>query len=164
MNELGIALEHANCSNVESQATIKKYQHQIKEAQLVLEQEQIARDRAREGLIQAERRSHAVGNELEESKTQLELADRQRRVAEQELSDVVEQLSDHTLQNQALQTAKRKLDSEIQTLRVSPASCLSPPSLNPFSTSGGSGRDAVRGRGGRGASQEVHDRRRSSCR
>jgi len=118
MNELGIALEHANCSNVESQATIKKYQHQIKEAQLVLEQEQIARDRAREGLIQAERRSHAVGNELEESKTQLELADRQRRVAEQELSDVVEQLSDHTLQNQALQTAKRKLDSEIQTLRA----------------------------------------------
>merc|ERR1712227_1001350 len=57
-------------------------------------------------------------NELEESKTQLELADRQRRAAEQELSDVVEQLSDQTLQNQALQTSKRKLDSEIQTLQA----------------------------------------------
>ena len=52
INELSIALEHANGSNVESQATIKKYQHQIKEAQLVLEQEQIQRDRARESLIQ----------------------------------------------------------------------------------------------------------------
>merc|ERR1711997_757521 len=51
-------------------------------------------------------------------KTQLEHADRQRRSAEQELSDVMEQLSDTTLQNQALQTAKRKLDSELQTLQA----------------------------------------------
>merc|ERR1712080_549945 len=113
-----IALEHANGSNVESQATIKKYQNQIKAAQMSLEEEQIMRDKAREGLIQAERNSHAVANQLEETKTQLEHADRQRRGAEQELSDVVEQLSDCTLQNQALQTAKRKLDSEMQTLQA----------------------------------------------
>ena len=85
----------------------------------MLESEQIQRDQGREKLIQAERRSHSITNELEESKTQLELADRQRRAAEQELSDVVEQLSDQTLQNQALQTANRKLDSEIQTLQAS---------------------------------------------
>merc|ERR1711994_1030097 len=112
MNELSIALEHANGSNTESQATIKKYQNQIKAAQMSLEEEQIMRDKAREGLIQAERSHHAVANQLEETKTQLEHADRQRRGAEQELSDVMEQLSDCTLQNQALQTAKRKLDSE----------------------------------------------------
>jgi len=68
--------------------------------------------------IQAERNHHAVANQLEETKTQLEHADRQRRGAEQELSDVMEQLSDCTLQNQALQTAKRKLDSEMQTLQA----------------------------------------------
>merc|ERR1712240_731543 len=118
MNELAIALEHANGANTEAQATIKKYQNMIKDAQVVLEEEQIMRDKAREGLIQAERVSHAVGNELEETKTQLEHADRQRRGAEQELSDVVEQLSDCTLQNQALQTSKRKLDSEMQTLHA----------------------------------------------
>merc|ERR1711902_282004 len=111
MNELSIALEHANGSNTESQATIKKYQNQIKAAQMSLEEEQIMRDKAREGLIQAERNHHAVANQLEE-------ADRQRRGAEQELSDVMEQLSDCTLQNQALQTAKRKLDSEMQTLQA----------------------------------------------
>merc|ERR1712080_396161 len=83
-----------------------------------LEEEQILRDKAREGLIQAERNHHAVANQLEETKTQLEHADRQRRGAEQELSDVVEQLSDYTLQNQALQTSKRKLDSEMQTLQA----------------------------------------------
>ena len=119
MNELSIALEHANGANTESQATIKKYQLQIKTAQVNLEEEQILRDKAREGLIQAERNHHAVANQLEEAKTQLEHADRQRRGAEQELSDVVEQLSDCTLQNQSLQTAKRKLDSEMQTLQVS---------------------------------------------
>merc|ERR1719266_2894463 len=118
MNELSIALEHANGSNVESQATIKKYQNQIKAAQANLEEEQILRDKAREGLIQAERNHHAVANQLEETKTQLEHADRQRRGAEQELSDVMEQLSDTTLQNQALQTSKRKLDSEMQTLQA----------------------------------------------
>merc|ERR1711902_290282 len=118
MNELSIALEHANGANAESQATIKKYQQQIKAAQQNLEEEQILRDKAREGLIQAERNHHAVANQLEETKTQLEHADRQRRGAEQELSDVMEQLSDCTLQNQALQTAKRKLDSEMQTLQA----------------------------------------------
>merc|ERR1719268_103719 len=118
MNELSIALEHANGSNTESQATIKKYQNQIKAAQMSLEEEQIMRDKAREGLIQAERSHHAVANQLEETKTQLEHADRQRRGAEQELSDVMEQLSDCTLQNQALQTSKRKLDSEMQTLHA----------------------------------------------
>merc|ERR1719234_130473 len=119
MNELSIALEHANGSNTESQVTIKKYQQQIKVAQMSLEEERIMRDKAREGLIQAERNHHAVANQLEEAKTQLEHADRQRRGAEQELSDVVEQLSDCTLQNQALQTSKRKPDSEMQTLQVS---------------------------------------------
>ena len=73
----------------------------------------------REQLIQSERRAHSLQNELEESKTQLEHADRSRRSAEQELSDVLEQLSDATMQNQALQASKRKLESQAQTLHVS---------------------------------------------
>merc|ERR1712178_62555 len=54
----------------------------------------------------------------EETKTQLEHADRQRRCAERELSDVMEQVADATLQNQALQSSKRKLDSEMQTMQA----------------------------------------------
>merc|ERR1712106_1075750 len=50
--------------------------------------------------------------------TQLEHADRQRRGAEQELSDVMEQVADCTLQNQSLQSSKRKLDSEMQTMHA----------------------------------------------
>merc|ERR1712203_139569 len=57
-------------------------------------------------------------NELEETKTQLEHADRQRRTAEQELSDVMEQVADSALMNQSLQSSKRKLDSEMQTMQA----------------------------------------------
>ena len=52
MNELGIALEHANAANDEAQQTIKKHQRSIKDYQNVLEQEQLQRDKAREQLIQ----------------------------------------------------------------------------------------------------------------
>merc|ERR1712088_1177475 len=64
-----------------------------------------------------ENETRAKGEAIRQKK-KLEHADRQRRGAEQELSDVMEQLSDTTLQNQALQTSKRKLDSELQTLQA----------------------------------------------
>merc|ERR1712141_962612 len=55
-------------------------------------------------------------NALEEARTLLEQADRARRITEQELSDTNEQLSELTCQNQAIAGAKRKLESELQTL------------------------------------------------
>merc|ERR1739836_123296 len=57
-----------------------------------------------------------MGNALEEARTLLGQADRARRMTEQELSDTNEQLSDQTCQNQAIAGAKRKLESEMQTL------------------------------------------------
>merc|ERR1711981_709215 len=54
-------------------------------------------------------------NALEEARTLLDQADRQRRIAEQELADTNEQLSELTCQNQSIAAAKRKLDSEMQT-------------------------------------------------
>ena len=47
INELEIALEHANAANAEAQRTIKKYQQQIKEAQGELEGEQNVKDKTR---------------------------------------------------------------------------------------------------------------------
>jgi len=67
-------------------------------------------------LLGAERRANSAQNALEEARTLLEQADRARRMTEQELSDTNEQLSDLTCQNQAIAGAKRKLESEMQTL------------------------------------------------
>merc|ERR1712141_178592 len=116
VGELEIALEHSNANNLETQKSIKKYQQQIREAASKLEEEQRAKEMAMDAHIVAERKAHAMQNALEESRTLLEQADRNRRATEQELSDANEALSDATVTNQAIAAAKRKLDSEMQTL------------------------------------------------
>merc|ERR1711874_258413 len=116
VSELENSLEHANAANQETQKSIKKYHNQIRDAQSKLEEEQRAKEVTRDHLIATERKAHSVQNALEEARTLLEQADRARRMTEQELSDTNEQLSDLTCQNQAIAGAKRKLESEIQTL------------------------------------------------
>merc|ERR1712102_273731 len=116
VSELETSLEHANAANQETQKAIKKYHQQIRDAQSRLEEEQRAKEVTRDNLIASDRRAHAAQNALEEARTLLEQADRARRMTEQELSDTNEQLSDLTCQNQAIAGAKRKLESEMQTL------------------------------------------------
>merc|ERR1712037_32728 len=117
VGELEVALDHANAANQESQKSIKKYHEHIRGAQGKLEDEQRAKDVARDNLIAADRRAHSAQNALEEARTLLEQADRSRRIIEQELSDTNETLSELTCQNQAIAGAKRKLVSELQTIQ-----------------------------------------------
>merc|ERR1719472_112401 len=72
---------------------------------------------ARENLVNAERKTNAIQNALEESRTMLEQADRARRSAEQELTDCHESISDLTVQNQSLAAMKRKIEQELDNLR-----------------------------------------------
>merc|ERR1711994_455306 len=81
-----------------------------------LEEEQRSKEIVRDQLISAERKANSTQNALEEARTLLEQSDCARRVTEQELSDTNEQLSELTCQNQAIAGAKRKLESEMQTL------------------------------------------------
>ena len=117
--ELETALEHANAANQETQKTIKKYHQNIRESQAKLEDEQRNKEVIRDNMLANERRANAAQNALEEARTLLEQADRSRRMTEQELSDTNEQLSDLTCTNQAIAGAKRKLETEMQTLHVS---------------------------------------------
>merc|ERR1711936_607417 len=95
---------------------IKKYHQQIREAQAKLEDEQRNKEVIRDAFLSNERRANSAQNALEEARTLLEQADRSRRMTEQELSDTNEQLSDMTCTNQAIAGAKRKLETEMQTL------------------------------------------------
>merc|ERR1719221_1494216 len=96
--------------------TIKKYHGSIRDAQAKLEGEQRAKEVTRDHLLACERKANSAQNALEEARTLLEQSDRARRVTEQELSDTNEQLSEQTCTNQAIAGAKRKLESEMQTL------------------------------------------------
>merc|ERR1711997_313169 len=116
VTELDMSLEHANAANQETQKNIKRYHQQIREAQTRLEDEQRGKEVVRDQLIASERKANSVQNALEEARTLLEQADRSRRMTEQELSDTNEQLSELTCQNQSIAGAKRKLESEMQTL------------------------------------------------
>merc|ERR1711892_1131569 len=75
--DLGTALEHANAANAESQKNIKMIQNRLREVQARFEEE-----------------SRAKAIALEEARTLLEQADRNRRMIEQELADTNETLSD----------------------------------------------------------------------
>ena len=119
INELESALDHANLANMELQKNIKLYQERIRDKTMQFESEQIAKDKARDYMLNAERRAHSVQNALEETKTMLEQADRSRKQAEQELCDTNEQLADLTVQHQGLTSSKRKLESDLSDLRVS---------------------------------------------
>merc|ERR1712025_930298 len=116
VSELDTALEHANAANAETQKTIKKYHQSIRDAQTKLEDEQRGKEVTRDGLLANERKANSTQNALEEARTLLEQSDRARRMTEQELSDTNEQLSEQTCQNQAIAGAKKKLESEMQTL------------------------------------------------
>merc|ERR1719362_351804 len=118
VGELEIGLEHSNANNLETQKAIKTYQIQIRDAAQKLAEEQRAKELARDGLVASERKAHSMQNALEEARTLLEQADRNRRSTEAELADVNEALSDTTVSNQAIAAAKRKLESEMATLHA----------------------------------------------
>merc|ERR1719350_155245 len=114
--DLGVALEHANAANSESQRNIKRIQTVIREIQAKYEDEVRAKSAAQDALIAADRRVNANQNALEEARTLLEQSDRNRRMIEQELADSNETLSQQTCTNQAIQGAKSKCEAEMNNL------------------------------------------------
>jgi len=114
--DLETALEHANAANMESQRNIKLVQGRLREVQVKYEEETRSKEIARDALISADRRAHANQNALEEARTLLEQADRNRRMVEQELADSNETLGDQTCTNQAISGAKQKCEAEMVNL------------------------------------------------
>merc|ERR1712158_235205 len=114
--DLGVALEHANAANAESQRNIKRIQTTMREIQAKYEEEVRAKTAAQDALIASERRVNANQNALEEARTLLEQSDRNRRMIEQELADTNETLSQQTCTNQAINGAKSKCESEMNHL------------------------------------------------
>merc|ERR1712183_79669 len=105
VGDLDIALEHA-----------KKYAAQIRDAQANLEEESRQKSVAQDALVVAERKACAARNAPGEARSLLESTDRNRRAAEQDLSDTNEELAEATNVSQALTAAKRKLEAELNQM------------------------------------------------
>merc|ERR1712142_507210 len=87
VTDLDLALEHANAGALETQGTIKKYQNQVRDAQVKVDEESHLKAAAQDAKVNADRKAGAMQNSLEEGRTMLEQADRARRSLEQELAD-----------------------------------------------------------------------------
>merc|ERR1712209_114669 len=123
INEMSTNLDQAQVVNaaMERKAkqfdkTIKKYQLQVRDAQVKVDAESQSKSAAADQKVQADRKAAAMQNCLEESRALLETADRQRRAAEQELADTNENLADLSNVNQSIAAARRKLESEYNQL------------------------------------------------
>merc|ERR1712227_1105351 len=132
--DLGVALEHANAANAESQRNIKRIQTTIREIQAKYEDEVRAKSAAQDSLIAAERRVNANQNALEEARTLLE-QENDRAGAGRHQRDLVP-ADLHQPGNQWRQVQVRGRDEQPRTR---------------------SGRDDLRGQDVRGQGPEIHD-------
>merc|ERR1711974_454075 len=96
INELEIALDHANKANAEAQKSIKRYQGQLREVEGQCEEESRQRKELGEKAGLAERKANALEGELEESRSLLDSADRGKRQTEMELGESRAAVNDMT--------------------------------------------------------------------
>merc|ERR1719370_1804672 len=116
IHELEISLDHSAKANSDLGKTIKKVQIEIKDLQDKYMEEHNLASEYREQFSVAERRGNSLHGELEESRTLLEQSDRGRRQAEADLADTNEQYQDLYNQHNSLSIAKRRIESEYQTM------------------------------------------------
>ncbi|CAJ0963180.1 unnamed protein product, partial [Mesorhabditis belari] len=118
INELEIALDHANKNNADTQKNLRKHQEQIRELQLTVEEEQRQKDEVRDQLQGAEKRAQNLEQDKDELKHAFAEVDHQRRQAETEAHDCREAANEFQLQASSLNSAKRKLEGEIQAMHA----------------------------------------------
>merc|ERR1711902_191587 len=118
INELEIALDHANKANSEGQKAIKRYQGQLRDTIQGYEEQARARQEVMEAVGIAERKANALSGEVEESRALLDSADRAKRQLDCELSDARGAVNEMQVINSKAMHDKRGLESVIHTLQA----------------------------------------------
>merc|ERR1712008_12546 len=118
INELEIALDHANKANAEAHKSIKRYQAQLRDVEGLYEDEGRQRREIAEKAGLADRRANALQGELEEARALLDSADRGKKQADMELADARGAVNDMTTINSKAGSDKRRLESAIHTMHA----------------------------------------------
>merc|ERR1719220_987147 len=118
INELEIALDHANKANSEAQKAIKRYQSQHREAECAYEEEQRQRQEVVEKATLADRRANALAGEMEEARSLLDSAERGKRQTEAELSESRGAVNEMTSINSRAASDKRAVESSVHTMHA----------------------------------------------
>jgi len=118
INELEIALDHANKANAEAHKSIKRYQAQLRDVEGLYEEEGRQRREIAEKAGLADRRANALQGELEEARALLDSADRGKKQADMELAEARGAVNDMTTINSKAGSDKRRLESAIHTMHA----------------------------------------------
>merc|ERR1719340_319026 len=118
INELEIALDHANKANSEAHKSIKRYQNQHREVEGLYEEETRQRRELAERAGLADRRANALQSELEEARALLDSADRSKKQTEMELCEARSAVNDMTTINSKAGADKRHLEGAIHTMHA----------------------------------------------
>jgi len=118
INELEIALDHANRLNGEHNKTISRLTVSITELESTVEDERRKFVEQREAVSNAERRANSLLAELEEMRASVEQAERARKIAENDLHDAADHISEVTTSNANLTAQKRKVENDLAAMQV----------------------------------------------
>merc|ERR1712126_306332 len=118
INELEIALDHANKANIEGQKAIKRYQGSLRDTIQAFEDEARSRQEVMEAVGISERKANALSGEVEESRALLDSADRTKRQIDGELADARNAVNEMQVINSKAMHEKRNVESLIHTLQA----------------------------------------------
>merc|ERR1711935_246086 len=118
INELEIALDHANKANSEAQKAIKRYQGQMRESECAYEEEQRQRQEVAERASLADRRANALAGEMEEARSLLDSAERGKRQTEAELAESRNAVNDMTSINSKAASDKRAVEGTVHAMHA----------------------------------------------
>ena len=118
INELEIALDHANKANAEGMKAVKRYQGQLRDTIQAFEGESRARQQVAEQVGIAERKSAALAGEMDESRALLDAAERSKRQLDVELGDARSSINEMQSINSREMAAKRGLEGSLHTCQA----------------------------------------------
>uniref|UniRef100_A0AC34QQA2 Myosin heavy chain n=1 Tax=Panagrolaimus sp. JU765 TaxID=591449 RepID=A0AC34QQA2_9BILA len=116
LQELEIALDHANKANEDAQKNIRRYIDTIKELQAQIAEEQRRRDEFRENFVSAEKRLSIEKMEHDELVGIVDNLQRIKKQLEVDLNDLQVRNNELRADNAALHAAKAKLEAELTLL------------------------------------------------
>ena len=118
INELEISVDYLNRQAVESQKTVKKLNQTITENQCQIEDEIRQKNEYHEAYHATERRVNTMIVEIDELRLSLQQVERGQKLAESELHDAANHISQLATSNDSLGSQKRKLDNDLLTMNA----------------------------------------------
>ncbi|UMM12491.1 hypothetical protein L5515_001241 [Caenorhabditis briggsae] len=117
INQLEIALDHANKANVDAQKNLKKLFDQVKELQGQVDDEQRRREEIRENYLAAEKRLAVALSESEDLAHRIDASEKHKKQLEIEQAELKSSNTELIGNNAALSAMKRKVENEVQIAR-----------------------------------------------